>query len=78
MKENSKIGIMQSEDRQRANQIRLKITELSLFIYFFRETFASLPKTFTYSGALMMCRGKFAVEIVYMGLFWAENNSDTY
>ena len=26
---------MQSEDRQRANQIRLKITELSLFIYFF-------------------------------------------
>ena len=56
VKENSKIGIMQSEDRQRANQIRLKITELSLFIYFFVKPphvmFARLPKSFTYSEAL--------------------------
>ena len=45
-----------------------------LYLFFFVKSsqvmFASLPKTFTYSGALR--RGKLAVEIVNMGLFWAD------
>jgi len=36
--------------------------------------FASLTNT----QWCLTCRGKLAVEIVYMGLFWAENNSNTY
>ena len=68
-------------DREQIKFVLKSRNCLYLFIFFVKPPqvmFASLPKTFTYSGALIMCRGKFAVEIVYMGLFWAENNSDTY